>query len=272
MNSRFDIVIIGDSKDGNSAVKRLAAASATLKIAFISYNFKCTTTRDFLNVEYIADNVVFIDYKNRLFGCYLQSGDAIFCTHLIIASGIKYAPFLVNGKEVPNVLNTAEYVDRSVKHLPAAVIGNSNADAKFALAVSKKYKHVYLCSDTISLSTTESTNKKLMAAKNIVILPNARVIKVTKTEKDLLSVELDNYSTVTCANIFIKTPTTPDTDFVPEKLVSKTLTGHLEVDTVLQSLVVPKCYAIGNCASKCTNKMKESMFNNILKDFGGNLC
>ena len=149
MNCRFDIIIIGDSKDGNATVKHLAAASASIKIAFISRDFKQSTTRDFLNVEYIINEVVHIDYKNRLFGCYLRNGNAMFCTHLIIASGVSYAPLRLNGKQVPNVLNTTVDIYKSAKYLPAAVIGNNNTDVKFALDVAKKYKQVYLCSDKI---------------------------------------------------------------------------------------------------------------------------
>ena len=88
MNCQVDIVIIGDSKDGHEALKKLAAAKPDIKIAFISREYKSTTTHDYLNVEYIKDEVIFIDYKNRLFGCYLKTGKQVYSTHLIIASGL----------------------------------------------------------------------------------------------------------------------------------------------------------------------------------------
>ena len=57
MNRQFDVIIIGDSKAGNAAVKSIAGANRNIKVAFISREFKRSTTRDFLNVEYIKDEV-----------------------------------------------------------------------------------------------------------------------------------------------------------------------------------------------------------------------
>ena len=74
MNKQFDIIIIGDSPEGVKALRKLASTSRQLKIAFVSRTFKSTTTRDFLNVEYLKDEVLLIDYKAKLFGCYLKSG------------------------------------------------------------------------------------------------------------------------------------------------------------------------------------------------------
>ena len=55
MNYQYDLIIIGDSKEGNQLVKSIALANLNIKIAFISREFKSATTPDFLNVEYIKD-------------------------------------------------------------------------------------------------------------------------------------------------------------------------------------------------------------------------
>lgn len=273
MNSRVDIVIIGDSYDGREAVKKIASTRPYIKMAFISREFKSATTHDYLNVEYIKDEAVFTDYKNKLFGVYLKGGARVFCTHLIIASGLKYSPLIIGHKQIPNVYNNVDDVPKNSKNQPAIVIGNSNTDVKFALAVAKKYKQVYLCTKNIIIDgITESNKKKLSEAVNIATLPNTSIIKFQATNGVLQTVELDSYSTVTCSAVYAKTDATPETAFV-SNIISKDNAGHLITTDCAQSLLVPKCFAIGNCACKCTKKMKSAMVEAIVKDFnGGTRC
>jgi thioredoxin reductase len=272
MNCQVDVIIIGDSKEGREAVKALASERPTIKFAFISREFKSFTTHDYLNVEYIKEEVVFTDYKNRLFGCYLKNGDRIYGTHLIIATGLAYEPFVLNRKTIPCVFNTTEDLPKTTKMQPAVVVGQNNSDVKFALAVAKKYAHVYLCTEGLTIENITSANvKKLAETDNLVVLPNASIIKANISDGQLKSVELSNYSTVTCNAIFIKTKASPETSFVPNNIISKDENGYIKTTNVSQSLLVPKCFAIGNCSGKSTKKMKDSMIEIILKDFiGGN--
>lgn len=266
MNRQFDVIVIGDSKAGNEAVKNIAAANRTIKIAFISREFKSSTTRDFLNVEYIKDEVTFTDYKNRLFGCYLKSGIRHYCTHLIIASGLGYAPFMIGSKVVPGVFNTATEIPKTAKQQVAVVVGGGDTDTKLALAVAKKYKYVYLCTKNMELEVTEATFKKLAKAENILVMPNVSITKTTFEEDALVSVNLDNYSKITCNAIFAKTEATPETSFVTEKLISKE-NDYLKTSNIAQSMLVPKCFAVGSCAAKSTKKMQAAMVEAVLSDF-----
>jgi thioredoxin reductase len=266
MNRQFDVIVIGDSKAGNEAVKNIAAANRAIKIAFISREFKSSTTRDFLNVEYIKDEVTFTDYKNRLFGCYLKSGIRHYCTHLIIASGLGYAPFMIGSKVVPGVFNTATEIPKTAKQQVAVVVGGGDTDTKLALAVAKKYKYVYLCTKNMELEVTEATFKKLQKAENILVMPNVSITKATFEEDTLVSVNLDNYSKITCNAIFAKTEATPETSFVTEKLISKE-NDYLKTSNIAQSMLVPKCFAVGSCAAKSTKKMQAAMIEAILSDF-----
>lgn len=270
MNSQVDIVVIGDSCDGREAVKKIASTRPSIKMAFISREFKKATTHDYLNVEYIKDEVVFTDYRNRLFGVYLKNGDRIYCTHLIVASGLAYEPFIVGGKQIPNVFNNTDDIPKIAKTQPAVVLGNDNAAAKLALAVAKKHKQVYLCTRSITLeNTTPANNAKLAEASNIVLLPNTSIIKASSKDDVLTAVELDNYSAVTCSSIYVKTNSKPETAFISDKLFSKDEAGFIKVSNNAQSLLVPKCYAIGTCAIKTTKKMKTAMVEEILASFGG---
>lgn len=271
MNGQFDIIIVGDSKSGNTIVKSLAAAAASIKIAFISREFKRTTTRDFINVEYVTGNVAFTDYKNRLFGCYLSTGERLYCTHLIVATGLRYEPLTVNSKTIIDVFNTADNIDKQAKIQQAIVVGGSDAAAKLALAAAKKYRYVYLCTKTMDICATDSTVKKLNDAHNIVVLPNSSITKVYMTKGVITSVELDSYSSLTCSAIFAKTPAVPDVDFVSAKLFAKDDEGFLKTTKYLESVLVPKCFAAGNCVKKSTKKMVLALIDNVLKDFIGGI-
>jgi thioredoxin reductase len=266
MNKQFDVIIIGDSKAGNAVVKKIAAANMTIKIAFISREFKSTTTRDFLNVEYIKDEVSYTDYNRGLFGCYLKSGIRHYCTHLIIATGLGYAPFVIGRKAIPGVLHTTTELPKATRQQVAVVVGSNDADAKLALAVAKKYKYVYLCTKALQLDIAEATSKKLEKAENILVMPNASITKAIFEDGLLASVSLDNYSKITCNTIFAKTEATPETKFISEKLISKE-NGYLKTSDIAQSLLVPKCFAVGSCTCKSTKKMVDAMVEAILSDF-----
>jgi thioredoxin reductase len=268
MNYQVDVIIIGDSKDGHEAVKNIASANTKIRTAFISREFKSTTTHDYLNVEYIKEEVVFTDYKNRLFGCYLKNGDIIYGTHLIDASGLRYEPLIIHNKQVPCVFNNTYDIPKNAKNQPAIVLGSNNVDVKFALSVTKKYKYVYLCTKSLNIEDITAANvKKLSEAKNIQVLPNTYVLKVHTSDGELQKVDLDNYSTVTCSAIYVKTTSKPESDFVSDKLIKKDIYGYLEVANNAESTVVPKCFAIGNCINKYTKKMSQLMVESVLNDF-----
>jgi thioredoxin reductase len=274
MNYQYDLIIIGDSKEGNQLVKSIASANINIKIAYISREFKVTTTLDFLNVEYIKDEVVLTDYKNRLFGCYLKNGTRLYATHIIFAVGQKYAPFVVNNKKVPKVFNTTINIPKEAKKLPAIVLVNNETDIAMAFEVAKKYKYVYLCLGEFSGKCSEAIHKKLLLkqSSNIVVLPNTHIKRVSAYDETLINVELDNYSTVLCAAIYVKTDVSPDTSCVPSRagLIKTNEAGYFETTNKLESTLVPKCFAAGTCAQKCTKKMISSLVETILTDFGGN--
>lgn len=268
MNRQFDVIIIGDSKAGNAAVKSIAGVNRNIKVAFISREFKRSTTRDFLNVEYIKDEVSYTDYNRGLFGCYLKSGARNYCTHLIIATGLGYAPFKVGNKVVPGVFNTANEIPKTSKQQVAVVIGYQEIDVKLALAVAKKYKYVYLCSRAMELTASKATLNKLNEINNLLVIQNVSPTKVTFEENVLTSITLDNYSKITCNAIFAVTAATPETEFISEKLISKE-NGYLKTTSNAQSLLVPKCFAVGTCVSKSTKKMQTAMIEAVLGDFNG---
>jgi thioredoxin reductase len=269
MTCQVDVIIIGDSKEGHEAAVKIASKNPAIKMAFISREFKNSTTRDYLNVEYIKEEVIFTDYKNRLFGCYLKNGDRIYSTHLVIASGLSYAPLMLNNKQVPCVFNNIYDIPKTAKNQQAIVLGQQDTDVKFAISVAKKFKYVYFCTESLTPNITDKNIQKLINIENLVILPNTAITKFFVTDGILSSVDLNNYSTLTCSAIFAKTECAPETSFIADNLISKDNAGYLKTTNISQSLLVPKCFAIGNCANKNTKKMRDLMIENILNDFGG---
>lgn len=271
MNYRFDVVVIGDSANGNEAVKKIASASNAINIAFVSRTFKRKTSREFINVEYILDEVAFVDYKNRLFCCCLASGDNLFSTHLIVASGLVYAPFYINNKVVDNVFNTPVDIDPGAREQQAIVVGNTDEDIKLAIAVAKKYKYVYLCNPCLELNASKASKQKLESLDNLLVLPNATISKAVSNDAGLQHVELTTYSNITCSAIFVKTQAMPETQFIPVKIMAKDADGKLITLDNLESTIVPRCFATGSCTIKNTKNMSKAMYNTIISDFLGGI-
>ena len=84
----------------------------------------------------------------------------------------------------------------------------------------------------------------------------------------MTAVILNNYAKITCNAIFAITDTTPETDFISEKLISKE-NGYLKTTNIAQSILVPKLFAMGSCACKSTNRMQAAAVTAILNDFSG---
>ena len=101
---------------------------------------------------------------------------------------------------------------------------------------------------------------------------NTHIKKVLAYDETLMNVELDNYSTVLCAAIYVKTDVSPDTSCVPVRacLIKANEAGYLETNDRLESTLVPKCFAVGSCTQMCNKKMINSLIESILVDFGGN--
>lgn len=268
MNYLVDIIIVGDSSTGHEVLNKIASSKSNTKLAFISKAFKSTTTHDYVNVKYFRQEVEYVSYRHRLFCCYLKNGDSVYSTHLIIASGLSYAPLIVNNEPVPCVFNTIDDIPKTAKDQPALVICNYDADAKIALDVAKKYKQVYLCSKEVELTNIVSatTAKKLAKAENIAVLPNTSICKVFSDKDILQKVGLDNYSEVNCAAIFVKTNATPAVEFIPKKILQRE-NGYPVVAENCESTLVPKCFIVGSCLKKYTKTMEQKLLDTIFTDF-----
>lgn len=267
MNIRVDVIVIGDSKAGHEILDKIASSNSAIKLAFISQTFKSTTTHDYVNVNYFREEVAYVGYRHRLFCCYLNNGNNIFGTHLVIASGLNYAPLIINGEAVPNVFNTVDEVPKLAKDQPAVVICNNEINAKFAIDVAKKYKQVYLCTNDMLDNISTAVANKLSKIENIAVLQNTAIKNIITKDNTLYKVELDSYSELSCAAIFVKTEATPAIEFVPTKILLKDENNYPVLNNTCESTIVQKCYAAGNCVKKYTKAMEQRLVDAILADF-----
>jgi thioredoxin reductase len=90
-------------------------------------------------------------------------------------------------------------------------------------------------------------------------------VKTSVDNNVLMSVTLDNYTKITCNAIFAITSTIPETNFISEKLIDKE-NGYLKTTDTAQSLLVPNCFAVGNCACKSTKKMQAGVIEAVITD------
>ena len=269
MNFRVDVIIIGDSTTGHEILDKIASTNPAINIAFISHEFKSTTTHDYRNVKYFKNKVEYVSYRHKLFCCYTNNGDNLFSTHLIVASGLNYEPLVINGEQVPNVFNTLDEVPKLAKDQPALVVCNKDADAKLALDVAKKYKQVYLCTPAVDISEQVSNTivKKLAKVENIAILPNTCVHKTVVNKDGMLQkVELNNYSEINCSAIYTKTASTPAIDYIPRKILPRD-DGYPSVKENCESALVPGFFAAGSCLKKYTKAMEQKLIETILSAF-----
>ena len=268
MNFRFDIVIIGDSKTGHEILDKIAANKPSANIAFISKKFKSTTMHDYVNVRYFRQEVEYITYKYRMFGCCLSGGDRVYSTHVIVASGLDFEPLMLNNEPIPCVYTDLDDIPKTAKDQPALVICNKDSDAKFALEVAKKYKQVYLCSKEVNIAENVSatTAKKLAKTENLAIIPNTSIKKVFAEKGALQKVALDNYSEIKCSAIFAKTDSKPAIKFIPTKIVPRE-NDYPIVNDNCESSIVPKCFVVGSCLKKYTKAMEQKLIDTISKDF-----
>lgn len=268
MNFLVDVIIVGDSTSGHGILDKLATGKPNLKIAFVSQTFKSSTTHDYVRVKYFKDEAMHIGYRQRLYYCYLKNGDIICGTHLVIASGVSYEPFTINGEEISGVYNTVDDLPNTTKDQSALVVYNRESDIKFAIDVAKNYKQVYICTKEVDLkkSISAANAKKLAKVENLTVLPNTSISKITSDRKEMQKVVFDNYSEINCSAIYVKTASSPAINFVPRKVIPRE-DGYLSVKDNCESELAPKCFAAGNCLKKYTKAMEQKLIESIIKDF-----
>ena len=249
-----------------------AAEARTLNTTtdkLISQAFKSTTSQDYANVKYFKNEVEYVSYRHRLFCCYMKNGDNLFSTHLIIATGLKYEPVLINNEEIPGIFYSIDRLSSKSAEQAVLVISNQEPDIKFVTEIAKRYQQAYLSTTEVDFikNLPAAAAKKIAKLDNLNILSNTSIKKIAfDINTSLYNIEFDNYSSITCAAIYAKTTTKPALDFVPKKLLLREADEPIVTDNC-ESTLVPKCFVAGSCLNKYTKTMEQKLVNLVLKDF-----
>ncbi len=271
-NELFDIVILGASTDGIALAEYIKAKKSDMKVAIVSKHFNFVKNTDkLLDTKLIQEESIFSSFNHGLIILTLKSGKLVVGKNLVIATG--GSPIKSTTDKFKNNKNIC-YSPRDIminpKNKPAVVYGNSSDAVNFALALSKKFKYVYLCSSTFELNCDARLIKKLNDTANIVHLPNCNITS-SKNNKEgkLIEITLDTYDTINCSALILALGRKPCVSGVDPKIIEVDSDGYIKINTQHQTTRVPNIYAIGECTKHHTKRSITTVGNCLIQ--GGKL-
>lgn len=241
----FDVIIIGASADGIAVCEYLVSKKPDIKTLIVADNTKSVLSKHKLgNTIVVKDKVIYSSYNHGVIGLNLESGDQIFATNVVIATGTK--PKKVN-LNTPNVYYKTTACDACSKSKQAVVVGDKLRAVSAAIWASKKFRYVYLCSKVFNLKAPDKDLEKLAACENVVHLPNCSIVDV-KNDKygELEEVTLDTYSTISCNAVFIISDRLPDIPRLHPQMI-EIEDGYIKINHQGQTTKIPKLFALGGC-------------------------
>lgn len=268
----IDVIIIGASKEGIETAVQLAKKAPNINIVLISKNFKKWSTKypQLPNIYKIEQEAFYTSFNRGLYGVYLKDNTKLFSCNLIVASGTKMVPLKVKNKPAVEVYSDIVNVPKIQKDSQAVVIGQDDTAVKLAIAASKKYLYVYLCSETLKLECSEKLKEKFSKIKNIALLPSCKITNYSlDRDGNLKDITLDTYATIRCDVIFMHGSKEPDFYYLSNKFVSINENKAIIVGDYNNSIKLPGIYAVGDCSADyrkaAINKMCDQIINNLRK-------
>lgn len=259
MNQLYDVIIIGASDEGINFCEQLLEKTVGLRVALVSKTFNKPIEIEGLTK--ITGEVVFSSYNRGLIGLTLSDRTQIFGINVVVAVGTKPIKSTLKNNNIRYNLAGIKAAKSSV----AVVVGNDNLAVTYALAISKKFKYIYLCSSTVDLDCEAKYRKKLENTANIVHLPNCSIISC-KNDKDgkLSEVQLDTYSSIRCSTLIMSLGRTPDNSGLSNRMISVDSEGYIITKEFNTTTVVPKIYAIGTCTRGGTKNRLGPVINHLI--------
>jgi thioredoxin reductase len=196
-----------------------------------------------------------------MIGLTLHDRTQIFGVNVVIAVGTKPVKSNLKNTNIHyNLLNI-----KASKTTPVVVAGNNNLAVSYALALAKKFKYVYLCSNSVELNCDAKYIKKLENVANIVHLPNCNVLGC-KNDKDgkLVEVQLDTYSSIRCSALIMSLGRMPDNSGLSNRMISVDSEGYIVTKEFNTTTIVPKIYAIGTCTRGGTKNRLGPVINHLI--------
>jgi thioredoxin reductase len=259
MSQLYDVIVIGASEEGISFCEQLLAKTVGLKVALVSRNFNRPV--EIAGLTKITGEVIFSSYNRGMIGLTLHDRTQVFGINVVIAVGTK--PIKSSLKNSTIQYNLTDL--KTSKSSPAVVVGNDNLAVNYALTMAKKFKYVYLCSNTIELDCNNKYLKKLENVANIVHLPNCNVIGC-KNDKDgnLVEIQLDTYSAIRCSALVMSLGRIPDSSGLSKRMIEVDADGYIITKEFNTTTIVPKIYAIGTCTRSSTKNRLLPIVNHLI--------
>lgn len=265
-NELYDIVILGASEAGITLCELIKVKSPETKIALVSKHFNnVKPTNKLLDTELITGESMLSSYNHGLIILTLKDRRLVVGKNVIIATGGKPIKATKDIFKNINVCYKPADIKNSSKHKPAVVYGNGAEAVSYSLALSKKFKYVYLCSMVFKLDCDTKLLKKLNETANIVHLPNCNIMSC-KNDKDgnLSEVLLSTYDTIKCAALVLALGRLPDVSGINQKMIEIDQDGYVKINSLHQTTLVPNIYAIGECTRHDTKRSITTVCNHIL--------
>lgn len=259
-NQLYDVIVIGASEEGINFCSQLMTKTKDVKVALVSRSFNRPVNIE--GITKINKEVIFSSYNRGLIGLNLSDHSRIFGLNVVIAVGTKPIKSTLKNCNIRYNLNGLI----TSKTSPAVVVGNDNLAATYALTLAKKFKYVYLCSNTLELTCDSKYIKKLENTANIAYLPNCNVI-ACKNDKEgrLVEVQLDTYSSIKCTALIMSLGRLPDNSGLAKQMLKVDEAGYIITKEFNQTTVVPKIYAIGTCTKASPKTRLAAVINNIIE-------
>ena len=253
-NKLYDVVVLGASNEGIALCEYIKAKAPEKQVALVSRHFNFVKPHNKLaNTELIQGDSVYSGYMKGMVILTLRNKDIVCGKNLVIATGatpIK-APTLKNN----NICYNPRDLKLTSKLKPAVVYGNNAAAVTYSLAMAKKFKYIYLCSNDFDLKCDARLARKLDNTANVVHLPNCRITACKNNkEGNLCEVALDTYSTINCSALVMALGRTPDVNGIDMKMIELDKDSYIKVNTNHQTTKVPNIYAIGECTKHNTKR------------------
>lgn len=241
----FDVIVIGASTDGIALCEYLVSKKPDIKTLLVAENTNSILQKHKLgNTIIVNDKVIYSSYNHGVIGLNLTSGDQVYATNVVIATGTK--PKKVS-LDTPNIYYKTTTCDICSKSKQAVVVGDKLRAVSAAIWASKKFRYVYLCSKVFNLKAPDKDLEKLAACENVVHLPNCSILEVKNDRRgNLEEITLDTYSTIKCNAIFVISDRLPDVPQLDPRMIELE-DGYVKIDHQGQTTRIPKIFALGGC-------------------------
>ena len=270
-NKLFDVIILGASVEGIALAEYIKTKSPEMAVALVSKHFNFVKqTNKLMDTELILAESVYSRYNHGLIIISLKDGSIIVGKSLVIATGGQAIKAPVDKLKNKNICYNPREITVKPKNKPAVVCGNGKDAVNFALTMAKKFKYVYLCSNTLKLDCTTKLIKKLNNTPNIVHLPNCYITSCKNDkEGNLQEVTLSTYDTIKCAALVFAFGRKPQVSGIDLKMIELDDNKYVKVNATNQTTRVSNIYAIGECVHNNTKRSITAVGNSLI---GGNLC